>query len=207
VKTRIIVIFGGVYSSLGKGIIASSIARILIECKHTIANMKLEPYINVNPGLMSPFQHGEVYVTYDNGETDLDLGNYERFSGKKISYDALVTTGQIYHHVINKERNGEYEGKTVQVIPHITNEIKQRIYDYIKKNNNPDFLIIEVGGTVGDIESLSMVEALCEFKQEIGENNFLPILCAPIIYLGDTTGEFKTKPCQHAVRELSHLGI
>jgi CTP synthase len=169
--------------------------------------MKLEPYINVNPGMMSPFQHGEVYVTYDRGETDLDLGNYERFTNQKISYDALVTSGMIYDDIIKKERSGKFNGTTVQVVPHVTKAFKDRIYEYIKKNHNPDFLIIEVGGTVGDLESLAIIEALCELRLEIGLNNFLPILCAPIIHLSSTTSEFKTKPCQHAVRELSKFGI
>ncbi len=138
-KTRIIVIFGGVYSSLGKGITASSIARILKACNSSVACMKLEPYINVNPGMMSPFQHGEVYVTYDRGETDLDLGNYERFTNQKISYDALVTSGMIYDDIIKKERSGKFNGTTVQVVPHVTKAFKDRIYEYIKKNHNPDF--------------------------------------------------------------------
>lgn len=169
--------------------------------------MKLEPYLNVNPGLMSPFQHGEVYVTYDGGETDLDLGNYERFTDNKISYSALVTSGMVYDEVIKKERSGGYNGKTVQVVPHVTQAFKDKIFDYINKMGNPDFLVIEVGGTVGDIESLAIIEALTEMSMEIGYENMLPILCAPLFHLTSTTGELKTKPCQHAVRELCHLGI
>jgi CTP synthase len=205
-NTKIICVFGGVYSSLGKGVLASSITRILTELGNKVSMAKLEPYLNVNPGLMSPYQHGEVYVTYDKGETDLDLGSYERIGGIKMSYENYITSGKIYQEIINKERSGGYGGKTVQVVPHVTGLIKEKIYNIIK-NEKSDYLIIEIGGTIGDMESLAMIESLCEIKKEIGRERFLPILCAPLISLGGTTGELKTKPTQHAYRELCKLGI
>jgi CTP synthase len=205
-NTKIIIIFGGVYSSLGKGICASSISRILKELGNKVQMMKLEPYLNIDPGLMSPYQHGEVYVTYDGGETDLDLGSYERIGGNRISRNQYVTSGQIYNEIIQEERNGDYNGKTVQVVPHVTGKIKQKIYNIIS-SQELDFLIIEVGGTVGDLESLAMIESLCEINKEVGKERFLPILLAPLIYLGGTSGELKTKPAQHAYRELCKLGI
>jgi CTP synthase len=206
--TKIIVIFGGVYSSLGKGICASSICRILREIGNNVTMMKLEPYLNVDPGLMSPYQHGEVYVTYDGGETDLDLGSYERIGGCNISKKQYLTSGFVYNEIITQERNGEYNGKTVQVVPHVTGKIKEKIFNVISSSKEHlDFLIIEVGGTVGDLESLAMVESLCEIQKEVGKENFLPILLAPLIHLQGTSGELKTKPAQHAYRELYKLGI
>jgi CTP synthase len=205
-KTKFICVFGGVYSSLGKGVTASSIARILKELKQKVSMIKLEPYLNVNPGLMSPYQHGEVYVTYDKGETDLDLGSYERIGGITISKDNYITSGSVYQEIITKERAGEYHGKTVQVVPHVTGKFKERIYNVVKKET-PDFCIIEIGGTVGDMESLAITEALCEIKKDVGREHFLPILCSPLISLGGTTGELKTKPTQHAYKDLCNLGI
>jgi CTP synthase len=205
-KTKIICVFGGVYSSLGKGITASSITRVLNELGNKAIQLKLEPYLNVNPGLMSPYQHGEVYVTYDKGETDLDLGSYERIGGNRISTKQYITSGAIYQEIITKERAGGFGGKTVQVVPHLTGLIKEKIFDVIKEQD-PDFLTIEIGGTVGDMESLAMVESLCELQREVGKDHFLPILCAPLISLGGTTGELKTKPCQHAYKDLCNLGI
>jgi CTP synthase len=205
-KTKIICIFGGVYSSLGKGVIAASITRILKELKNDVEMIKLEPYLNVNSGLMSPYQHGEVYVTHDGGETDLDLGTYERLGGARVSAIQYITSGQVYHDIITRERAGKYNGKTIQVVPHVTNLFKEKIFDVIRIKK-PAFLVIEIGGTVGDMESLPIVEALCQIQKEIGRDNFLPILCAPLIHLKGTSGELKTKPCQHAYLELSKLGI
>jgi CTP synthase len=205
-KTKVIVIFGGVYSSLGKGITASSIARVLKELGNKVSMLKLEPYLNVDPGLMSPYQHGEVYVTYDKGETDLDLGSYERIGGCRISKKQYITSGQVYNELITKERAGGYGGKTVQVVPHVTGLFKEKVFNVIEEQNL-DYLVIEVGGTVGDMESLAITEALADIRREIGRDNFLPILCAPLIHLGGTTGELKTKPCQHAYANLCKLGI
>ncbi|MDR2636582.1 MAG: CTP synthase [Mycoplasmataceae bacterium] len=205
-ECKFIFIFGGVYSSLGKGITASSITRILRELGNKVSMAKFEPYLNVNPGLMSPYQHGEVYVTYDKGETDLDLGSYERIGGIRVSKNNYITSGSVYQEIINKERDGYYGGKTVQVVPHVTGKFKERLYDIVEKEK-PDFCVVEIGGTIGDIESLAIVEAICEIKKEVGRERFLPILCAPLILLGGTTGELKTKPCQHAYRELCNLGI
>jgi CTP synthase len=204
-KAKVIVIFGGVYSSLGKGIIASSIARILTEFGNKVSMLKFDPYLNVDPGTLSPLQHGEVFVTQDGGETDLDLGSYERFLGRKITKLSTVTSGRVFQEVIERERAGGYNGKTVQVIPHITNNVKSKITGIIDAEN-PDFLIIEVGGTVGDIESVPFVEALGQFRGEYGRNDVLYILCSPLIKLA-TSGELKTKPTQHAVREIGNMGI
>jgi len=205
-NTKYIFVFGGVYSSLGKGITASSIARILRELGNKVSMAKFEPYLNVNPGLMSPYQHGEVYVTYDKGETDLDLGSYERIGGVKVSKDNYITSGSVYQEIINREREGFYKGKTVQVVPHVTGLFKERLYNVVEKEK-PDFCIVEIGGTVGDDESIQIIKAICEIKREVGRDNFLPILCAPLILLSGTTGELKTKPCQHAYAELCNLGI
>jgi CTP synthase len=204
-KTKVIVIFGGVYSSLGKGIVASSIARILTEIGNKVSMMKMDPYLNVDPGTLSPLQHGEVFVTQDGGETDLDLGSYERFLGRKISKLSTLTSGRIYSEVIQKEREGGYNGKTVQIIPHLTNHIKSKIYNIIDAEK-PDFLIIEVGGTVGDLESMPFVEALGQFKGEYGINDVLFILCSPLINVV-TSGELKTKPTQHAFKAIANSGV
>jgi CTP synthase len=202
-KTKFIFITGGVLSSLGKGLAAASIAAIL-ECRGLrVTNQKLDPYINVDPGTMSPFQHGEVFVTDDGAETDLDLGHYERFTGTRMGKGNNLTTGQVYFSVITKERRGDYLGKTVQVIPHITNEIK----DYIKKTADGfDVAIVEIGGTVGDIESLPFLEAIRQFRNEVGRENaiFIHLTWVPFIR---TAGEVKTKPTQHSVKALREIGI
>ena len=202
-KTKFIFITGGVLSSLGKGLAAASIAAIL-ECRGLrVTNQKLDPYINVDPGTMSPFQHGEVFVTDDGAETDLDLGHYERFTGTKMGKGNNLTTGQVYFSVISKERRGEYLGKTVQVIPHITNEIKE----YIRKTADGfDVAIVEIGGTVGDIESLPFLEAIRQFRNEAGRENaiFIHLTWVPFIR---TAGEVKTKPTQHSVKALREIGI
>jgi CTP synthase len=202
-KTKFIFITGGVLSSLGKGLAAASIAAIL-ECRGLrVTNQKLDPYINVDPGTMSPFQHGEVFVTDDGAETDLDLGHYERFTGTRMGKGNNLTTGQVYFSVISKERRGDYLGKTVQVIPHITNEIKE----YIKKTADGfDIAIVEIGGTVGDIESLPFLEAIRQFRNEVGRENaiFIHLTWVPFIR---TAGEVKTKPTQHSVKALREIGI
>jgi CTP synthase len=202
-KTKFIFVTGGVLSSLGKGLAAASIAAIL-ECRGLkVTNQKLDPYINVDPGTMSPFQHGEVFVTDDGAETDLDLGHYERFTGTTMGKANNLTTGQVYFSVITKERRGDYLGKTVQVIPHITNEIK----DYIKKTaEGYDVAIVEIGGTVGDIESLPFLEAIRQFRNEAGRENaiFIHLTWVPFI---KTAGEVKTKPTQHSVKALREIGI
>ncbi len=203
--TKYVFVTGGVVSSIGKGIIAASLGRLLKSRGYTIAILKLDPYINVDPGTMSPFQHGEVFVTEDGGETDLDLGHYERFTDTNMSKLSSVTTGGIYQAVINKERKGEYQGGTVQVIPHITNEIKERIFR-VARNTNPDVVITEVGGTAGDIESLPFLEALRQFRKEVGKNNtvYMHVTLVPWI---SAAGEIKTKPTQHSVKELRSVGI
>ena len=185
--TKYIFITGGVVSSLGKGIIAASLGRLLRARGFSVTNQKFDPYINVDPGTMSPFQHGEVFVTDDGAETDLDLGHYERFTGTDLGQINNVTSGSVYQTVINKERRGDYLGGTVQVIPHITNEIKSRIVK-AQKQFKPDFQIIEIGGTVGDIESLPFVEAIRQFKTEVGYGNAISIHCTLLPYL-PTSGD------------------
>src|SRR5664280_780891 len=202
-KTKFIFVTGGVLSSLGKGLAAASIAAIL-ECRGLkVTNQKLDPYINVDPGTMSPFQHGEVFVTDDGAETDLDLGHYERFTSTSMGKCNNLTTGQVYFSVITKERRGDYLGKTVQVIPHITNEIK----DFIRKTaEGYDVSIVEIGGTVGNIESLPFLEAIRQFRNEVGKQNaiFIHLTWVPLI---KTAGEVKTKPTQHSVKALREIGI
>jgi CTP synthase len=202
-KTKFIFVTGGVLSSLGKGLAAASISALL-ECRGLkVTNQKLDPYINVDPGTMSPFQHGEVFVTDDGAETDLDLGHYERFTSTCMGKCNNLTTGQVYFSVITKERHGDYLGKTVQVIPHITNEIK----DYISKTAaGYDVSIVEIGGTVGDIESLPFLEAIRQFRNEAGKQNaiFIHLTWVPFI---KTAGEVKTKPTQHSVKALREIGI
>ena len=202
-KTKFIFVTGGVLSSLGKGLAAASISALL-ECRGLkVTNQKLDPYINVDPGTMSPFQHGEVFVTDDGAETDLDLGHYERFTSTSMGKGNNLTTGQVYFSVITKERHGDYLGKTVQVIPHITNEIK----DYISKTaSGYDVSIVEIGGTVGDIESLPFLEAIRQFRNEAGKQNaiFIHLTWVPFI---KTAGEVKTKPTQHSVKALREIGI
>lgn len=206
VKTKYIFVTGGVVSSLGKGISASSLGLLLKMRGQNIAHMKCDPYINVDPGTMNPFQHGEVYVTDDGSETDLDLGHYERFLDASLSKDHNVTTGQIYNTVITRERRGDYLGATVQVIPHITEEIKNRIKKFEKSDQKPDVTVVEIGGTVGDIESLPFLEAIRQIGQEEGPENVMFIHVTLVPYI-QAAGEFKTKPTQHSVKELREIGI
>ncbi|MFZ5432523.1 MAG: CTP synthase [Calditrichota bacterium] len=205
-KTKYIFVTGGVVSSLGKGIAAASLGRLLKSCGLRVTMMKLDPYINVDAGTMNPYQHGEVYVTEDGAETDLDLGHYERFIDVDMGRLNNSTTGQIYHSVISKERRGDFLGATVQVIPHITGEIKDRIRLVAESADPYDVLIVEVGGTVGDIESLPFLEAIRQVGLESGPNNCLFIHVTLVPYLS-TTGEVKTKPTQHSVKELREIGI
>jgi CTP synthase len=201
--TKFVFVTGGVVSSLGKGIAAASLGRLLTEHGLRVTILKFDPYINVDPGTMSPFQHGEVFVTDDGAETDLDLGHYERFIDRSLSQANNVTTGRVYLNVITKERRGEFLGSTVQVIPHITDEIKSAMKRIALEN---DVVIVEIGGTVGDIESLPFLEAIRQFRQEIGRDNavFIHLTLVPFI---SAAGEVKTKPTQHSVRELMEIGI
>jgi CTP synthase len=201
--TKYIFVTGGVVSSLGKGIAAVSLARLLKERGLRVTLQKFDPYINVDPGTLSPFQHGEVFVTDDGAETDLDLGHYERFLDQSLSQANNITTGRVYQTVIEKERRGDYLGSTVQVIPHITDEIKSCIS---KLGSDMDVVITEIGGTVGDIESLPFLEAIRQFKQEVGPGNSLVMHLTLVPYLA-AAGELKTKPTQHSVRELMEIGI
>ncbi len=203
--TKYIFITGGVVSSLGKGIIAASLGKLLRARGFSVINQKFDPYINVDPGTMSPFQHGEVFVTDDGAETDLDLGHYERFTDTNLGKLNNVTSGSVYQRVIDKERRGDYLGGTVQVIPHITNEIKARIVGATKQFK-PDFQLIEIGGTIGDIESLPFIEAIRQFKTEAGIGNAISVHCTLLPYL-PTSGELKTKPSQHSVTVLRSYGI
>jgi len=201
--TKFIFITGGVVSSLGKGIVSSSIASLLTLCKYKVRIRKLDPYLNIDPGTMNPSQHGEVFVTDDGAETDMDLGHYERFTGIMSKKSDNITTGKIYSEVLKKERRGDYLGSTVQVIPHVTDEIKK----FIKKDlNNEDFVICEIGGTVGDIESLPFLEAIRQLRNELGKSKTLFIHLTLVPFLS-SSNEFKTKPTQHSVKELLGLGI
>ena len=203
--TKFIFVTGGVVSSIGKGIVAASLGRLLKSRDYSVSILKLDPYINVDPGTMSPFQHGEVFVTQDGAETDLDLGHYERFTDTSMSRLNSVTTGLIYQSVINKERRGDYNGGTVQVIPHITNEIKERILR-VAKETNPSAVITEIGGTVGDIESLPFLEAIRQLRKEVGRRNVLYLHVTLLPWIA-AAGEMKTKPTQHSVKELRSIGI
>ena len=203
--TKYIFITGGVVSSLGKGIIGASLGKLLRARGYSVAIQKFDPYINVDPGTMSPFQHGEVFVTDDGAETDLDLGHYERFIDTNFSQLSNVTSGSVYQTVIQKERRGDYLGATVQVIPHITNEIKSRLVK-AQKHFKPDFQIIEIGGTIGDIEGLPFIESVRQFKTEAGIGNAINIHCTLLPYL-PTSGELKTKPSQHSVSLLRSYGL
>src|SRR5215210_3830527 len=204
-KTRFIFVTGGVVSALGKGIASASIGRLLVARGFSVTLQKFDPYINVDPGTMSPFQHGEVFVTEDGAETDLDLGHYERFTDVNTTRGSNVTTGAIYDSVIRRERRGDYLGNTVQVIPHITDEIKRRI-KLVADSEDVEFVITEVGGTVGDIESLPFLEALRQFQVDEGRENcmFIHVTLVPFIL---HAGELKTKPTQHSVQELRRIGI
>lgn len=196
---------GGVVSSVGKGVTAAAIGRLLKARGLKVAIQKLDPYLNVDPGTMSPYQHGEVFVTSDGAETDLDLGHYERFTSEALNRTCNVTAGQVYGHVIDKERRGDYLGGTIQVIPHITNEIKRRV-KLVSENSEADVIIVEVGGTVGDIESLPFLEAIRQMKMNLPRENTLYVHVTYLPYIG-ATGELKTKPTQHSVRELRSIGI
>jgi CTP synthase len=204
-KTRFIFVTGGVVSSLGKGIAAASIGRLLVARGMTVGLQKFDPYINVDPGTMSPYQHGEVFVTEDGAETDLDLGHYERFTDSNTSRASNVTAGGIYDTVIRRERRGDYLGGTVQVVPHITDEIKQRVA-LIAESTDVDFVITEIGGTVGDIESLPFLEAIRQFPVDVGRRRCMFIHLTLVPYIGHA-GELKTKPTQHSVNELRRIGI
>ncbi len=201
---KFVFVTGGVTSSLGKGITAASLGRILASRGIAIASLKMDPYLNVDPGTMSPYQHGEVFVTEDGAESDLDLGHYERFIDRNVTRASNLTTGQIYNAVIAKERRGDYLGATVQVIPHVTNEIKARIHR-VARESNADVVVVEVGGTVGDIESLPYLEAIRQFRNDVGRPNVLYIHLTLLPRVA--TGELKTKPTQHSVKELRSIGI
>ena len=204
-NTKYIFVTGGVVSSLGKGITAASLGRLLKSRGYRVTIQKFDPYINIDPGTMSPYQHGEVFVTDDGAETDLDLGHYERFIDINLSKNSNTTTGKIYQSVINKERRGDYLGGTVQVIPHITNEIKERVVS-VGQQENADLVITEIGGTVGDIESLPFLEAIRQVKKDVGKNDVLYIHVTLVPYIS-AAGELKTKPTQHSVKELRSIGI
>ena len=203
--TKYIFVTGGVVSSLGKGITAASLGRLLKNRGLKITTQKFDPYINIDPGTMSPYQHGEVFVTDDGAETDLDLGHYERFIDINLGKHSTVTSGRVYASVLRKERRGDYNGGTVQVIPHITNEIKDRI-QRAGRETNADVVITEIGGTVGDIESLPFLEAIRQLKRDLGSDNVLYLHCTLVPYIA-ASGELKTKPTQHSVKELRSLGI
>ena len=204
--TKYIIVTGGVVSSLGKGIASASIGMLLQARGLNVTILKMDPYLNVDPGTLSPYQHGEVYVTNDGAETDLDLGHYERFLNKDMKQKNNATTGQIYYTVITRERNGDYLGKTVQVIPHITDEIKRRILDLANGAENVDVVITEVGGTVGDIESLPFLEAIRQLRLDVGSKNLINIHLTLVPYIR-AAGELKTKPTQHSVMRLREIGI
>jgi CTP synthase len=203
--SKFVFVTGGVVSSIGKGIVAASLGRLLKSRGYRVSILKLDPYLNVDPGTMSPYQHGEVFVTEDGAETDLDLGHYERFTDTAMSRLNSVTTGSIYQAVINKERRGDYNGGTVQVIPHITGEIRERIHR-VAANSGADVVITEIGGTVGDIESLPFLEAIREFRGEVGRHDAAYVHVTLLPFIG-TSGELKTKPTQHSVKELRSIGI
>lgn len=203
--TKYIFVTGGVVSGLGKGVTAAAIGRLLRSRGITVAGQKLDPYLNVDPGTMSPYQHGEVFVTDDGAETDLDLGHYERFTGVNVTRSSNVTSGQIYADVINRERRGDYLGGTIQVIPHVTNEIKRRI-GMVARETNAEVVLVEVGGTVGDIEGEPFLEAIRQMRKDVGRENVVYIHLTLLPHLG-ATGEVKTKPTQHSVRVLRGIGI
>lgn len=208
-STKYIFVTGGVASSLGKGLSAASLGQLLIARGLNVTMQKLDPYLNVDPGTMNPFEHGEVFVTDDGAETDLDLGHYERFLDVNISKNGNITTGKVYSHVIAKERKGEFLGKTVQVIPHITDEIKARVYSMSEADehgNHPDVVICEIGGTVGDIESLPFLEAARQIRHDVGRDRIFFIHVSLVPYLAPS-GELKTKPTQHSVAALRNIGI
>ena len=202
---KFIFVSGGVISGLGKGITASSIGRLLMSRGLDVSAIKIDPYLNIDAGTMNPFEHGEVYVLEDGGEADLDLGNYERFMGLKLTRDHNITTGKVYKSVIEKERHGDYLGKTVQIVPHITNEIKNWIVN-VSRHTGADVTIVELGGTVGDMESMPFLEAVRQLGVEVGYENALFIHTTIVPVMG-SVGEQKTKPTQHSVKELMGIGI
>lgn len=204
-NTRFIFVTGGVCSSLGKGLSTASLGLLLEGHGYKVSVIKMDPYINIDPGTMSPYQHGEVYVTEDGAETDLDLGHYERFTNARLSQANSVSTGQIYLEVITRERRGDYLGRTVQVIPHITNEIKKRVYN-VAGDGEVDFVLVEIGGTVGDIESVPFLESIRQIRQELGPRRVLNVHLTLVPTL-TVAGEHKTKPTQHSVKELMQIGI
>lgn len=204
--TKYIFVTGGVVSSLGKGITAASLGRLLKNRGYKVTIQKFDPYINIDPGTMSPYQHGEVFVTDDGAETDLDLGHYERFIDENLSKASNVTTGKVYQSVINKERKGEYLGSTIQVIPHITNEIKDRVLR-VGRNDNADIVITEIGGTVGDIESLPFLEAIRQVKKDVPNRNDVLYIHVTLVPYIEAADELKSKPTQHSVKELRSIGI
>ncbi|MBQ9863363.1 MAG: CTP synthase, partial [Lachnospiraceae bacterium] len=201
---KYVFVMGGVVSGLGKGITAASLGRLLMARGYKVTMQKFDPYINIDPGTMNPIQHGEVFVTDDGCETDLDLGHYERFINESLDKNSNVTTGKIYQTVLNKERHGDYGGGTVQVIPHITNEIKSRFYKE-KEDGETTVSIVEVGGTVGDIESQPFLEAIRQFRTEVGRDNSVIIHVTLIPYI-KASGELKTKPTQMSVKSLQSMG-
>ena len=203
---KYIFITGGVVSGLGKGITAASLGRLLKQRGLKVANQKLDPYLNVDPGTMSPYQHGEVFVTDDGAETDLDLGHYERFTDESLTVNSSVTSGKVYWNVLSRERTGDYLGGTVQIIPHITNEIKDRIYRMSKMSNPPDIILTEIGGTVGDIESQAFLEAIRQIASEVGRENVLYVHVSLIVRIPGSD-DLKSKPTQHTVKELRAIGI
>lgn len=205
INPKFIFFTGGVISSVGKGLTAAAIGRLLKERGFSVVIQKLDPYLNVDPGTMSPYQHGEVFVLDDGAETDLDLGHYERFIDNRLTKESNMTAGQVYAEVIGKERKGEYLGGTIQIIPHITNEIKRRIH-LVAKSSRAEFVLVEVGGTVGDIESLPFLESLRQLRRDIGQNNVFFVHATWLPHIG-ATGELKTKPTQHSVGELRSIGI
>ena len=205
-ELKFIFVTGGVVSSLGKGISAASIGRSLKRRGLNIFSIKLDPYLNIDPGTMSPYQHGEVFVTKDGAETDLDLGHYERIINTSLTKESSVTSGKVYSSVLEKERRGEFLGATIQIIPHITNEIKKRLFEGFNAKGDTDICIVEIGGTVGDIESLPFLEAIRQLRRELGYENTFFVHNTLVPYL-KTTGEIKTKPTQHSVKELTGLGI
>ena len=204
-STKYIFVTGGVASSLGKGIISSSIGKLLQARGYNITIQKFDPYINVDSGTLNPNEHGESYVTIDGHQGDLDLGHYERFTGIEVTRTNNITTGRIYQNVIDRERRGEYMGKTIQVVPHITNEIKHQL-KFLSNKGDYDFIITEIGGTVGDIEGLPFLEAIRQFRREIGMGNAVNVHLTYVPYLS-AAGELKTKPTQHSVKELQRQGI
>lgn len=203
--TKYIFVTGGVVSSLGKGIVAASLGRLLKNRGLEVTIQKFDPYLNIDPGTMSPYQHGEVFVTDDGAEADLDLGHYERFIDINLGKHSTVTSGKVYQSVLNKERRGDYNGGTVQVIPHVTNEIKDRV-QRAGRETSADVVITEIGGTVGDFESLSFLEAIRQMRRDLGHDNVMYIHCTLMPYI-KAAGEMKTKPTQHSVKELRSLGI